>query len=246
MKKYTVPLAGALLGTGMFFATKKKQETAKQTGLHVPYGPYEACVKRAFDLMLSAAALVIFCPVLMTLAILVRAKLGKPVLFCQERAGLYGKKFKIYKFRSMTDEKNELGEPLPDELRLTRFGKMLRSLSLDELPSFINVIKGELSLVGPRPLPAIYMDYYTKDEMHRHDVRPGITGLAQVNGRNYVTWQKKFAMDLEYVRKITFLADVRILFKTVKVVFVHNDIKTASKFEHNGVLYQPLDAERRK
>ena len=167
-----------------------------------------------------------FSPTLLTIAILVRAKLGSPVLFTQERPGRDEKIFKLYKFRSMTDEKNENGELLPDEIRLTKFGRTLRSTSLDELPELINIIKGDMSVVGPRPLLVSYLPYYTEEERHRHDVRPGLTGYAQVHGRNLVSWGDKFSMDVKYTSKITFIGDFKIVLDTVGKVFKHEGISS--------------------
>ena len=166
------------------------------------------------DFILSLAALVVLAPVFLLVAILVRKKLGKPVIFTQERPGLNEKIFKLYKFRSMTDERDENGELLPDEIRLTKFGKFLRSTSLDELPELFNILKGDMSIVGPRPLLVEYLPYYTKEEGRRHSVRPGLTGLAQINGRNYLNWDKRLRKDIEYVGNITLFEDLTIIIKT--------------------------------
>lgn len=187
---------------------------------------YEKFTKRLLDMFLSGMALICLSPVLLVTAILVRAKLGSPVIFCQERPGRNEKIFKLYKFRSMTDERDENGNLLPDEVRLTRFGRLLRSTSLDELPELWNIFRGDMSIVGPRPLLVSYLPYYTEEEKHRHDVRPGLTGLAQVNGRNNLTWEQKFAYDLEYVSHMSFADDVKILLMTVKKVFARADIQT--------------------
>ena len=209
-------------------------------------GIYERFIKRLLDFFCSLLALVVLSPVLLITALLVRIKLGSPVLFKQKRAGLKEEEFEILKFRSMTNEKDEHGNILPDELRLTRFGKALRSTSLDELPSLINILKGDMSIIGPRALPIRYIPYYTEEEHHRHDVRPGLSGLAQVNGRNYVSWEDKFAMDLQYISNITFIGDVKLIFKTVAVVLHHDNIDTGSSIEKDGVIYRPLDIERGK
>ena len=187
---------------------------------------YEKFVKRALDIVLAGGALVVLSPVLAVTAVLVRIKLGGPVIFRQARPGKDGKIFHLYKFRSMTDEKDENGDLLPDEVRLTSFGKKLRSTSLDELPELWNILKGDMSIVGPRPLLVSYLPYYTEEERHRHDVRPGLTGLAQVNGRNNLTWEQKFAYDLEYVKNISLLWDVKIVIATVGKVFSRADIQT--------------------
>ena len=172
-------------------------------------------MKRIFDLLVSAVALVAFSPLLAVLALLVRIRLGAPVLFMQTRPGLHGRPFRIVKFRTMRDALGPDGRPLPDAVRLTRFGSFLRSTSLDELPELWNVVRGEMSLVGPRPLLTQYLDRYTPAQARRHDVRPGITGLAQIHGRNRLTWDEKFALDLEYVRHRSMLLDLRILAVTI-------------------------------
>lgn len=185
---------------------------------------YRHFFKRFFDIVLSGLALVVLSPVLLIVAILVRVKLGSPVLFCQERPGKDEKIFKMYKFRSMTEARDEDGNLLPDDLRLTRFGRLLRSTSLDELPELWNIFKGDMSIVGPRPLLVEYLPYYTEEERHRHDVRPGLTGLAQVNGRNVTPWDERLKMDVDYVDQLTFAMDVKIIFLTVYKVFRRSDI----------------------
>ena len=180
---------------------------------------YRKFFKRLLDIVLSLCAIIVLLPVYLIVAVLVKTKLGTPVLFIQERPGLNEKVFKIYKFRTMTSETDKNGELLPDEVRLTSFGKLLRSTSLDELPELFNILKGDMSIVGPRPLLVKYLPLYNEEQKHRHDVRPGLTGLAQVNGRNIITWEDKFIYDVEYARNITFINDVRIMLKTVlKVV----------------------------
>lgn len=191
---------------------------------HKPFGPYERFVKRPLDCLLSGVALIIFSPLIGILALLVRIKLGSPVLFKQERPGKFGKVFKLYKFRSMTDERGSNGELLPDAERLPSFGKKLRSTSLDELPELFNIFKGDMSIVGPRPLLVRYLPRYSERQQHRHDVRPGLTGLAQVKGRNEISWAKKIETDVQYVEHITFLEDVKIVFQTVLVVLKHDGI----------------------
>ena len=176
---------------------------------------YGKCFKRCLDFLLSLCGIVVLSPVLLVMAALVRVKLGSPVLFHQERPGRHEKIFKLYKFRSMTDEKDAEGNLLPDEVRLTRFGKLLRSTSLDELPELLNILKGDMSLIGPRPLLVRYLPYYTEEERHRHDVRPGLTGLAQVNGRNALGWEDRFRYDLDYVNHISFGLDLKIIGMTV-------------------------------
>lgn len=176
---------------------------------------YRVFFKRLLDIVISGIVLIVFSPVLVLLVILIRVKLGSPVIFTQERPGRNEKIFKLYKFRSMSNERDEKGELLPDEVRLTQFGKLLRSTSLDELPELFNILKGDMSLIGPRPLLVRYLPWYTQEERHRHDVRPGLTGLAQVNGRNALGWEQRFAFDLEYVNHLTFLMDVKIIVMTV-------------------------------
>lgn len=176
---------------------------------------YKKYVKRFFDIILSLIAIIILSPVYIVLALLVRFKLGSPVLFHQDRPGKDGKIFHMYKFRSMTDERDENGELKPDDVRLTPFGKKLRATSLDELPELFCILKGDMSLVGPRPLLIQYLPLYNERQRHRHDVRPGLTGWAQVNGRNTLTWPQKFEYDVEYTEKVSFLLDIKILFMTV-------------------------------
>lgn len=179
---------------------------------------YRIIFKRLLDIIISGIVLILLSPVLVLLAILIRINLGSPVIFTQERPGKNEKIFKLYKFRSMSNATDEKGELLPDELRLTRFGKLLRSTSLDELPELLNILRGDMSLIGPRPLLVKYLPWYTEEERHRHDVRPGLTGLAQVNGRNALGWEERFAYDLEYVNHLTFLMDVKIIGMTVSKV----------------------------
>lgn len=178
-------------------------------------GIYEKYIKRPLDFILSLIALICLSPILLIVAILVRVKLGSPVIFKQKRPGKDEKIFTLYKFRTMTDEKDESGDLLPDSQRLTKFGKFLRSTSFDELPELINIIKGDMSIVGPRPLLVQYLERYNQEQRRRHEVRPGLTGLAQVSGRNAISWEKKFNKDVEYIDNITFIGDVKIIFKTV-------------------------------
>ena len=191
-------------------------------------GFYEKYIKVPQDVFLAAFALVVLSPVLLVVAILVRTKLGSPVIFKQERAGKDGKPFYMYKFRSMSDARDENGNLLPDEKRLGKFGKLLRSTSLDELPSLWNVVRCETSLVGPRALYVKYIPRYSAEQKRRLEVRPGVTGLAQVNGRNAITWEKKFAYDVQYVDHITFIGDWKIMFKTVGKVFKREGITSST------------------
>ena len=191
---------------------------------HKPYGPYERFVKRGLDAFLATGALIVLSPVLLVTAILVRVKLGSPVLFTQERPGRDGKIFKLYKFRTMTDARDEKGELLPDDQRLPAFGQKLRSTSLDELPELINMVKGDMAVVGPRPLLVKYLPRYNKHQARRHEVRPGFTGLAQVHGRNSISWEEKFDWDVKYVDHITFRGDVKIIADTVRTVLKREGI----------------------
>ena len=187
---------------------------------------YERYIKRLMDIVLSGGALLVLSPVLAATAILVRTKLGSPVIFCQERPGKDEKIFKLYKFRSMTDARDENGELLSDDIRLTKFGKLLRSTSLDELPELWNILKGDMSIVGPRPLLVKYLPLYNEEQHHRHDVRPGLTGWAQIHGRNAISWEEKFEMDVWYVEHLSFGVDMKTIFLTVKKVFCREGISS--------------------
>lgn len=199
---------------------------------HKPYGPYERFVKRGLDAFLATGTIIVFSPILLITAILVRVKLGSPVLFTQDRPGKDEKIFKLYKFRSMTNQRDENGNLLPDDVRLTKFGRILRSTSLDEIPELLNIIKGDMAVIGPRPLLEEYLPYYTEEEHHRHDVRPGLTGWAQVNGRNAIgSWEERFRYDLEYVNHISFAMDLKVLFTTVSKVVKRSDIQVGSEIK---------------
>lgn len=195
-------------------------------------GLYQKYFKRLLDIVLSAVSLILLSPIMVGLVILVRVKLGKPVLFQQQRPGKKDKYtgeeqiFALYKFRTMTDRKDSEGKLLPDEQRLTAFGKKLRSTSLDELPELWNILKGDMSIVGPRPLLVQYLPLYSERQRHRHDVRPGFTGLAQVHGRNSISWQEKFEWDIKYVQNVTFLGDVKIILQTIKTVIRRDGISS--------------------
>ncbi|MDT4375359.1 sugar transferase [Blautia coccoides] len=192
---------------------------------------YKNGLKRVFDFCCALLALIVLSPILCITALLVRTKLGSPILFTQDRPGKDEKIFKLMKFRSMTDARDEEGNLLPDDDRLPKFGRVLRSTSLDELPELFNILKGDMAVVGPRPLLIQYLPYYTQEERHRHDVRPGLTGLAQINGRNTITWKEKFAYDIEYVNNITFVNDLKIIIKTVGKVFKRSDIAVGKEFK---------------
>ncbi len=184
---------------------------------------YRHCIKRLLDIFISLIGMIVLSPVYLVVAILVRVKLGSPVIFHQKRPGYREKIFTLCKFRTMTDERDENGELLPDNVRLTKFGLFLRKTSLDELPELWNIFKGDMSLVGPRPLLVSYLPWYTEREKLRHTVRPGLTGLAQVSGRNFIEWDKRLEKDVEYVEKLSFLMDLKVLWMTVKVVFGKSD-----------------------
>lgn len=207
---------------------------------HKPYGPYEKFIKRPLDCLLSSLLLILLSPVLFIIAVLVCFKLGAPVLFTQNRPGKGEKIFKLYKFRTMTNKRDKKGNLLPDADRLTSFGATLRSTSLDELPELLNIIKGDMAIIGPRPLLVQYLPYYTEKEKHRHDVRPGLSGLAQVNGRNLIKWDQRLNYDVEYVNKITFLGDIKIILLTIKKVFAREDISVDT-----DVVETYLDKERK-
>ncbi len=197
-------------------------------------------MKRIFDFCASMIILILLSPIILTVGILVRIKLGSPVFFKQQRPGLHGKPFYFYKFRTMTNAKDENGQLLPDEYRLTSFGKFLRRTSLDEFPQLINVVKGDISLVGPRPLLMDYLALYTKEQAKRHLVKPGITGWAQINGRNSISWEEKFVLDVWYVENRTFLLDLKILFLTLYKVIKSKDINqpgnvTVEKFKGSSI-----------
>jgi len=190
---------------------------------HKPYGIYEKYFKRMLDVLCSLAVIVVFWWLYLIIAILVRTKLGSPVLFTQERPGKDEKIFKLYKFRTMTNQKDAEGNLLPDAVRLTKFGKMLRSTSLDELPEVFNILKGDMSIIGPRPLLVKYLPYYSKEQSRRHEVRPGLSGYAQVNGRNSLDWETRLKMDIQYVDNVTFCGDIRIIFQTVLKAFIRRE-----------------------
>ncbi len=191
---------------------------------HKPHGIYEKCIKRLFDVVMATTAVVLLSPVMLTTAILVRTKLGSPVLFTQERPGKDEKIFKLYKFRTMTDARDSEGNLLPDKDRLPEFGRKLRATSLDELPELFNIIKGDMSFIGPRPLLVSYLPWYTDEERLRHTVRPGLTGLAQISGRNFIGWDERFKKDVEYVRTLSFATDMMIIFRTFAVLFDRKQI----------------------
>lgn len=192
---------------------------------HKVKGPYEAFFKRFIDIACSLLFILVFWWLFLILALIVRVNLGAPVIFTQDRPGKDGKIFKLYKFRSMSNAKDENGEFLPDKQRITKFGRLLRSTSLDELPELFNILKGDMSIIGPRPLLVKYLEHYNSNDIRRHEVRPGLTGWAQVNGRNTLTWKDKFSKDIEYVDNITFLMDLKIVFLTIKKIFAREGVE---------------------
>lgn len=196
-------------------------------------GVYEKYIKRPQDMLCALLALIVLSPILFITAFLVRVKLGSPVIFKQERPGLNGKIFTLYKFRTMTDERDSEGNLLPDEVRLTKFGKLLRSTSLDELPELLNILFGDIAVIGPRPLLVEYLPRYNAEQRRRHEVRPGLSGLAQVNGRNAISWEDKFKYDVQYVDHVTFLGDWKIILQTVLNVIKRDGInsETAATME---------------
>lgn len=198
-------------------------------GKHKPYGPYEKYIKRSQDFLCALIAIIVLSPVMLITAILVRIKLGSPVLFTQDRPGKDGKIFKLYKFRTMLPPKSGVIDPAQDAARLTPFGKKLRSTSLDELPELFNILKGDMSVVGPRPLLVQYLSRYNAHQARRHEVRPGFTGLAQVHGRNAISWEDKFDWDVKYVDKVTFLGDWKIIFETVRTVLKREGISASGE-----------------
>lgn len=211
--------ASFILGFIISIFEKRKEKAGREKEeRHHFYGPYEMYFKRPLDFTLAFMALIFLAPVLAVTAVLVRMKLGVPVIFSQERPGKNGRIFRLYKFRTMTEDKGVDGKLLPDEERLTDFGKKLRSSSLDELPELFNILLGDMSLVGPRPLLVAYLPRYNQRQAHRHDVRPGLTGLAQASGRNSLSWEEKFEDDVTYVEKITLMGDLKILIRTILVV----------------------------
>lgn len=200
---------------------------------------YELFIKRFLDVVLSALAIIVLSPLMLIVAVLVKIKLGSPVIFSQKRPGKDEKLFHLYKFRSMTDKRDEHGNLLPDEERLTQFGRTLRTTSLDELPELVNIFKGDMSIVGPRPLLVRYLPFYKDNERVRHSVRPGLTGLAQINGRNNVDWDERLSYDVAYVKHITFGGDVKIILQTISKVLKRSDIASGEQ-----LVMQDLDKER--
>lgn len=187
-------------------------------------GTYKKFVKRPMDVILASIAIIVLSPLFLIIAVLVKTKLGSPVIFKQKRPGLHEEIFLMYKFRTMTEEKDDNGNLLPDHDRLTRFGRLLRSTSLDELPEVFNIVKGDMSIIGPRPLLVQYLPLYNQQQKRRHEVRPGLSGLAQINGRNAISWEEKFQLDVEYIENISFLGDWKIILITINKIFIKEGI----------------------
>lgn len=228
-KKFVISvITGALCGSIVYFIRKNRKKKKQNSIIMHKQGLYEKWLKRPQDFCCALLALIVLSPVMLITAILVWFKLGSPVIFKQERPGLNGKVFILYKFRTMTHEANSRGELLPDEQRLTSFGKLLRSTSLDELPELINIIKGDMSVVGPRPLLVRYLPLYNEHQLRRQEVRPGVTGYAQVHGRNAISWEEKFDKDVYYVDHISFWDDWKIVFKTISIVLRREGINSGS------------------
>lgn len=208
---------------------------------------YRHFIKRLLDILLSGIALLLLSPVYLVLAIMIKVKLGSPVIFHQERPGKDERIFTLCKFRTMTDERDENGNLLPDNKRLTKFGKLLRATSLDELPELWNIFKGDMSIIGPRPLLVSYLPYYTEEEQLRHTVRPGLTGLAQVSGRNFLDWDNRLKKDVEYVKNLSFFMDLKVIFLTLKVVFVKENVAEDTNFvEGNFAEIRKAEMEAQK
>lgn len=226
---------------------------------HKPYGPYEKYFKRSIDLICGLAAVIVFSWLYVILIILGTIFMRGNPFFTQERPGKDGKVFKLIKFRTMDNRKDKNGDLLPDEVRLNRYGRFLRATSLDELPEAFNIIKGDMSVVGPRPLVVRYLPFYTDEEKHRHDIRPGLSGWAQVNGRNFLSWEEKFQLDVEYVNHVTFLFDLKIIFMSAMKLFNHSDVEDATTIveDENNIkwcyvghqkhrCYDAFDVERKR
>ena len=223
----------------MFSYPLEKFDPPENEGLRLKKTFYTRFVKRFLDMVISFCALTVLCLPMALLALLVRLKLGAPVLFTQDRPGKDEKIFRLYKFRTMTNERGADGELLPDDVRLTRFGRAMRALSLDELPEFFNVLRGDMSLIGPRPLLVAYLPLYNETQRHRHDVRPGLSGLAQCSGRNLLSWEERFDLDVQYVQNVSFRMDLSIVLRTIRGVFRREGITsetsvTMEPFRGNG------------
>lgn len=217
----------------------------RNNSMHASDSLYRAIFKRLFDIVIALLGIIAFSWLYIVLILLGMFFMNGNPFFLQDRPGKDEKIFKLIKFRTMNNKKDKNGVLLPDEMRLNKYGRFLRSTSLDEIPELINVLCGDISIIGPRPLLVEYLPFYTEEEHTRHKVKPGLTGIAQINGRNYLSWEDKFKMDIWYANNISLFLDIKIFLKTIYVVFKRKDIETASSFVHNGVVYQPLDVERK-
>lgn len=222
--KFSTAVFGVCVGLGVAISKVEQLKNKKGWVEGHKAGFYERELKRPLDFGLSLMGLLFLWPVMVAVGVLVRIKLGKPVLFKQERPGLGGEIFTMLKYRTMTDQRDDNGELLPDGDRLPKFGELLRKASVDELPELFNILRGDMSIIGPRPLLVRYLPRYNERQKHRHDVRPGLTGMAQVSGRNLITWEDKLEDDAQYVEKVTFLGDMKIFFKTMAVIFKHSEV----------------------
>lgn len=234
--KYAIAVFGGLIGFGIHFWKNDRRKSHKLVRVHDSgkKGIYETYIKRPQDFCCALFASVILSPIVLVIAVFVRIKLGSPVIFKQRRPGLYGRVFTLYKFRTMTDAKDKDGNLLSDEARLTKFGQMLRATSLDELPELWNILNGTLSVVGPRPLLVEYLPLYNEYQARRHEVRPGLTGYAQVCGRNAITWEERFEKDVYYVDHISFIGDWKIILKTIKTVLCREGINSSTSVTMDG------------
>lgn len=223
-QNFVLGIIGVAIGVIIYQETKKQQKNAREEKRHTPYGPYEALFKRPLDTIISGTVLILLSPLFLVLTVSGAICMHGNPFFIQERPGKDGKIFKLIKFRTMDNRKDQNGKLLADAERLNAYGKYLRKTSLDEMPELINIIKGEMSLVGPRPLLVEYLPFYNEKEKHRHDVRPGLTGLSQVNGRNLLEWEERFKLDIEYTQRVSFASDFKIILKTINKVLDQSDI----------------------
>lgn len=223
-QSFVLGIIGTVMGVTVYQATKNQQQKAREEKYHIPYGPYEAFFKKPLDTVISGTALILLSPLFLVLTISGTIYMRGNPFFIQERPGKDGKIFRLIKFRTMDNRRDQNGKLLADAERLNAYGKYLRKTSLDEIPELINIVKGEMALVGPRPLLVEYLPFYNEKEKHRHDVRPGLTGLSQVNGRNLLEWKERFKLDVVYTKKVTFVSDLKIILKTISKVLNRSDI----------------------
>lgn len=223
-QSFVLGIIGTVMGVTVYQATKNQQQKAREEKYHIPYGPYEAFIKKPLDTVISGTALILLSPLFLVLTISGTIYMRGNPFFIQERPGKDGKIFRLIKFRTMDNRRDQNGKLLADAERLNVYGKYLRKTSLDEIPELINILKGEMALVGPRPLLVEYLPFYNEKEKHRHDVRPGLTGLSQVNGRNLLEWKERFKLDVVYTKKVTFVSDLKIILKTISKVLNRSDI----------------------